>query len=105
MIIVGTHLDKVAEQEAKRLKDLALEKYTDTSFYPRIVSVEIVSSVKQRGFFATKYIEKLQRVIYDAACHLQVSKDEGTCTLGNKTTLYLYTSLYVVHGCDTCIWL
>ena len=83
MIIIGTHLDKVAnEQDAIQLKELALEKYKDISFYPRIVSVEIVSSVKHRRLFSTNYIDKLQRTIYDAVCHLQVSSDGGTCTLG-----------------------
>ena len=89
MIIIGTHLDKVAEQEAIQLKELAFKKYKDISFYPKIVSVEIVSSVKHN------YVDKLQRVIYDTACHLQVSMDGGTCTLGNIAMLYIiYTSLY-----------
>ena len=90
MIIVGTHLDQVSNEEAKQLKEMAMEKYKDISFYPKIVSVEIVSSVKQRGLFATKYIEKLQRAIYDTACHLQVSSDGGTCKLENILMLSLY---------------
>ena len=99
MIIIGTHLDKVAEQEAIQLKELAFKKYKDISFYPKIVSVEIVSSVKHNSLFTTNYVDKLQRVIYDTACHLQVSMDGGTCKLGNIAMLYIYTSLYA-KGCD-----
>ena len=36
MIIVGTHLDKVAEGDAVILERKALERFSDTSIYPKV---------------------------------------------------------------------
>ena len=102
MIIVGTHLDRLAnEQRAIQLKELALEKYKDT-FYPEVVSVEIVSSVKSTRFFSTNYIEKLQRRIYDIACHLQVFGNEGTSMLEFERSVLGSNDIICLFGIPFC---
>lgn len=41
MIIVGTYLDRVTEQKARELEKVAMDMYSDSKIYPKVLAIII----------------------------------------------------------------
>ena len=74
---MGTHLDLVSEQKSKDLEKAAYNKYANCPVYPKVVGVVSISSTRRSVFFSNN-MEKLRNLVYDVACHLQLSTDGFT---------------------------
>ena len=83
VILVGTHLDKVAQSTADELLKLAQKKYKWSAIYPKVVATAAVSSIQKKFFSQGNGIEGLRSTIYDVACHLFVgNQDTRECMQG-----------------------
>ncbi len=83
MIIVGTHLDQVSDNERLRLEEEVKERFTRKKLeYPKVIGCISVSCINR---VLTNNIDTLRQYIYDVASKLRVvSKDGDSCKSCDK---------------------
>ena len=85
VINVGMHLDELSsDSEAAQLELEAKAHFKDSSIYPQVVGCISVSSTRRIG---PTNIDKLRQMIYNVACHLQVSPKDGSTREPSLTTI------------------
>ena len=83
MIIVGTHLDKVTQETADQLLNMAMTKYSSKSdLYSNVIRSYAISSASKWSWLQKNGMEELRQTIYSVACHLFVASRDERCMYG-----------------------